>query len=95
MCIERRNMSKTITATLQKITRHPSKYGGDFYYLFFKDLEDGKTYRSCVSPSYRNWRNWQEIVEGFDEKTSPTFTGLILKGNLVDADSVPQKVVNG
>ena len=73
-------------AQLINISKQPSKYGGDFYYLFFK--ADGKSYRSCVSPSYRNWSKWREVVDSFDG--SPILLdGLKLKGNLVDADSSP------
>lgn len=85
-------MTNAITAELQKITKHPSKYGGDFYYLFFKNLEDGKSYRSCISPSYRNWRNWSDIIENFNEKTPVTLTNLILRNNLIDADSKPKRI---
>ena len=85
-------MTNAITAELQKSTKHPSKYGGDFYYLFFKNLEDGKSYRSCISPSYRNWRNWSDIIENFNEKTPVTLTNLILRNNLIDADSKPKRI---
>ena len=30
-----------------------SKYGGKFYYVYFKEYDTGKTYRTCLSPSYR------------------------------------------
>ena len=82
-------MGELLTAQLQKVQKHPSKFGGDFYYLFFKDTTTGKTYRSCVSPSYRNWSNWRAIVENFNENQQVIVSNLVLKGNLIDADSRP------
>ena len=78
-------------AVLNKISRHPSKFGGDFYYLFFK-TEKGESCKSCVGPAYRNWSNWAEIVKNFDEAHPILLENLIYRNGLIDADSKPQKV---
>jgi len=52
-----------------------------FRYVFFKDLETGKSYRSCISPEFRNYANWTGI------KTGMILDNLSTKGTLVDADS--------
>lgn len=85
-------MSNTIQAQLVKVNQHPSKFGGVFYYLFFKDLSTGNNYKSCVSPSYRNWSNWQKIVENFSEDKPLYLENLLLKNGLIDADSKPRIV---
>lgn len=78
-----------IKAQLVKTQKTPSKYGGDFFYLFFKG-EDGKSYRSCVVSTYRNWKNWRDIVENFSEDSPIWLDGLSLKNGMVDADSNPR-----
>lgn len=78
-------------ATLNKITKHPSKWGGDFYYLFFK-TEDGESCKSCVTPNYRNWQRWREIVLNFQESHPLVIKNLIIKNGIVDADSFPEVV---
>lgn len=80
-------------AKLLDIQDRPSKYGGGFYYLFFKG-EDGKSYRSCVSSSYRNWRNWQEIIKGFSKEHPVWLDNLVTKNGLIDADSRPVTIEN-
>lgn len=75
-------------AKLLDIQSRPSKYGGEFCYLFFKG-EDGKSYRSCVSPSYRNWENWQKIVSNFSKESPVWLNNLFTKNGLIDADSKP------
>ena len=82
-------MSNTITAQLNGVSKHPSKYGGDFYYLFFKDLQTGESYKSCTGPSYRNWKNWEHIVTNYQTGHPIVLSNLILRGNLIDADSRP------
>lgn len=75
-------------AKLLDIQSRPSKYGGEFCYLFFKG-ENGKSYRSCVSPAYGNWSNWQKIVNNFSKESPVWLDNLLVKGELIDADSRP------
>ena len=58
----------------------PSKYGGFFYYVFFKD-EAGKNYKSCIYPNCRNFNKWRSVL-----KRGAILNNLISAG-LVDADS--------
>lgn len=51
-------------------------------YFFMKDLESGKSYRTCTGDEFRNWYNWCEVEVG------DVLEGdFILYGSLVDADS--------
>lgn len=74
-------------AILQKTTKQPSKYGGDFFYAFFK-LENGESARSCLSPKCKNFARWKSFIG----KENIVLDGLTIKGNLVDADSFPKEV---
>lgn len=74
-------------ATITKVQKRKSKYGEYFYYLFFMG-EDGKSYKSCIYPKMRNFRNWENFL----------ITGIILADlevmnkNLINADSRPRVV---
>ena len=73
-----------MTAELVKIEKKPSRYGGHFFYAFFKGI-DGKPYYTCLFPKMRNYRRWQKVM-----KIGLVFSDLRLvkgKGNLIDADS--------
>ena len=60
----------------------PSKYGGFFYYVFFKD-DAGKNYKSCIYPNCRNFNKWRSVL-----KRGSVLDNLVLKSaGLVDADS--------
>lgn len=74
--------------TLLRTQEQPSKFGGKFYYFFFKG-EDGKSYRSCMYPNYGNFARWK----GFVGRTNVSLDGLIAKGSMIDADSFPREVV--
>lgn len=86
------------TAKITGINRRPSKFGGDFYYIYFKDVESGKSLRTCVYPNYRNYRNWANIISQYeaDETTEIVLSNLIVRnGTMVDADSMPKIVKDG
>ena len=72
---------------LLKTQESKSKYGGKFYFAFFK--VEGKSYRSCLYPTMRNFTRWSKFIgrEGIN------LEGLTLKGNLIDADSFPKEVL--
>jgi len=73
-------------AMLLKSERRASKYGGHFFYLFFKG-EDGKSYRSCVTPACRNFAQWKLFLG----RENVWVEGLMVKSkNMIDADSVPK-----
>jgi hypothetical protein len=74
-------------ATLLKTKEHISKFGGKFYYAFFKG-EDGKSYRSCLYPNYGNFPRWLPFIG----KEGILLDGLNPKGSMIDADSFPKQV---
>jgi hypothetical protein len=76
-------------AILQKTSEQPSRFGGKFYYAFFK-LEDGRSSRSCLSPTCKNFFRWKPFIG----KQNVELDGIVLKGNMVDADSYPTEVKN-
>lgn len=76
---------------VMKMSKVPSKTGGHFYYIFFKD-EEGKSFKTCVYPQYRNFLNWKPLIIQFTNNSIPKkpiyVEGLRIKqGNLIDADS--------
>jgi hypothetical protein len=78
-------------AIITKITKNPSKFSGDFYYIFFKDCETGKGYRMPVAPEYRNFKKWKAFVENPERARGTICDGLVLKsGDVLDADFLSQ-----
>lgn len=78
-----------MNAKVIKVQEKPSKYGGKFYYIFFKGEKDGKSYRTCVFPQCRNFGKWRELINKFkkDDDFDWIAVGLkVKKGNLLDAD---------
>lgn len=75
-------------AQITGINRVPSKFGGDFYYMFFKG-EEGDTYKTALYPTYRNFKRWKPLV--VENKLGACLDGLIVKNKkerLIDADSL-------
>ena len=73
-----------MTCEIIKIQKKKSRYGGYFYYAFFKSLT-GKSYYTCIYERMRNYSRWKKVLD-----VGITLTGLKLstKGkNLIDADS--------
>ena len=71
-------------ATLTKLEKRPSRYGGHFYYAFFK-TSNGKSVYTCLYPKLRNWNRWKKVL-----KNGTVFSNLKLvkgKKNLINADS--------
>lgn len=77
-------------ARIMKVDEKRSRYGGIFYYVFFKDTATGKSIKSCIDPKMGNYKRWQEFLA----------PGIVL-GNLrvitrrngstlIDADSLPE-----
>jgi len=79
-------------AKLLRVEEKPSVYGGTFFYFFFKG-DDSKSYRSCVSSNYRNFKNWKALLD--QAKNNPWIDGLFLSNRsprLINADSLPRIV---
>ena len=80
-------------AIIMGINERPSKFGGIFYYIYFKDAENGKSDRTCVYPNFRNFKHWKHIISKWSEHTTITLDNLIVRSNnMVDADSIPTVV---
>ena len=75
-------------ATLLKTVEKKSKFGGTFFYAFFKTSE-GKSCRACLYPNFGNFKRWQPFIN----REKVVLNGLAIKGNLVDADSFPKEIV--
>ncbi len=78
-----------MTATILKIKKTKSRYGGDLYLVCFKSLSGG-SYISYLSPKFRNFSRWKKVLD-----VGVNLTGLKLsnKGkNLLDADSKFKKI---
>ena len=75
-----------------KVDTKPSNYGGVFHYIYFKQLKDGKSARTCVQNTNGNYRRWDKIVQMAEDGTLGDYD-VIVKGaifrnkSLVDADS--------
>ncbi len=69
-------------ATIIKLQKKPSRYGGFFFYCFFKG-DDGDSYYTCLYPKMRNFSRWKKIL-----KVGTRLSGLkLVNKRLVDADS--------
>jgi hypothetical protein len=82
-----------MTATVTGITKNASKYGGHFYYMFFRD-KDGVSRRSCLDPKMGNFARWQGFIQRALNGEEFQLTNLLLinNGTMVDADSYPKEV---
>jgi len=79
--------------TVTGIKKNISKYGGHFYYIFFKN-EEGISLRSCLDPKMGNFSRWEKIIEKAVAGEVFEVDNLIQKGNIIDADSFP-KIIEG
>ena len=69
-------------ALVTGIKLRTSKYGGTFKHIFFKSLETGKSYKTCVADKFSNSIRWRSVAPGM------VLTDLLTKGEIIDADSV-------
>jgi len=86
--------NETITATIIKIVSHKSKYGGYFYYLFFKS-SNGKSYKTCLYPSCSNFQRWLQVIQEVKQGKEVWLTGLFTLSRskyIIDADSQFQRL---
>lgn len=73
-----------MTAKIVEIQQRPSKWGGIFYHVFFKDA-NGKNFYTYVYPRMRNFSRWKKVL---NKGTNLTDLKLMVnKNNLIDADS--------
>lgn len=71
-----------------------SKYGGKFYYVYFKEYDTGKTYRTCITPGYRNYKNWLSLMNNFKDKVVEVENVRVNSKGLIDADSMPKIIIS-
>lgn len=65
-----------------------SKFGGDFYYLFFK-RDDGRAFRTCLAPSMRNFSRWDPVMRAVKAGKEVILENLREKNSaMIDADSI-------
>ena len=77
-------------ARIMKVDEKRSKYGGIFYYVFFKDTETGQSIRSCIDPKMGNYKRWHEfLAPGVVLGNLRTITRRD-GSTLIDADSLPE-----
>lgn len=69
-----------------------SRYGGKFYYVYFKEYESGKSYRTCLTPNCRNYKNWSSLVNNFKDRVVEV-ENVKANGHLIDADSMPKIIL--
>jgi hypothetical protein len=77
-------------AKILKVEEYRSNQGGTFFYVFFKS-EMGENLKTCLYPSFRNFKNWEFILNR--AKENPWLEGLFLSSrnsHLIDADSFPK-----
>lgn len=75
------------------IKERDSKYGGKFYYVYFKEYETGGSYKTCLSPNYRNYKNWSSLIENFKDKVVEV-ENVRANGKLIDADCIPKIIIS-
>ena len=84
-------------AKAMRASKQPSKYGGFFFYIFFKDTAGG-SWRSCIGPAYLNYKKstargnhtWPKVLELLEAKEQVWLDGLVIKNaaeRVIDADS--------
>ena len=74
-------------AKIVKIEKKPSRYGGHFFYCFFK-TDKGDSFYTCLYPKMRNFKKWQKFM-----KKGIILKGLeVLKDRLINADSKIEEV---
>ncbi|MEK6878676.1 MAG: hypothetical protein AABY22_03660, partial [Nanoarchaeota archaeon] len=57
-------------------------------YVFFKGLDDNKSYKTCLSSEFGNYPRWQGVIAQFNRGQEVVLDNLIIKSkNLIDADS--------
>lgn len=75
-----------------KVTDYASKFGGGRMYYIFLKSDEGKSFKTCIDDSYRNYGNWKHLMT----------PGNVLAGvrtkvdrfgkTIIDADSTPRLV---
>lgn len=83
-------LSKLLVTGLKE---QKSKYGGEFYYVYFKEYDTGNSYRTCLTPSCRNYKNWISLINNYNDKVVEV-ENVRAEGKLIDADSLPKITIS-
>lgn len=75
------------------VREQKSKYGGIFYYVYFKEYSTGNSYKTCLTPSCRNYKNWTNLMNNYKDKVVEV-ENVRAEGKLVDADSLPKIIIS-
>lgn len=75
------------------LSESKSKYGGVFYYVYFKDYETGKSARTCLCPSYRNYSHWKKLVDNYKKNVAIEVDNARINKGMVDADCLPKIMI--
>lgn len=74
--------------------QYNSAHGGLWFHIYFKNNNDGKSYRTALYKNMRNYKNWIEIIN--KAKRGDYITNLQMKlykgKEIVDADSYPKLI---
>ena len=75
------------------VKEQQSKYGGIFYYVYFKDYNTGNSYKTCLTPNCRNYKNWTNLINNYKDKVVEV-ENVRANGKLIDADSLPKIIIS-
>lgn len=81
-----KKLGKLLVTGLKKMK---SKYGGEFYYVYFKEYDTGNSFKTCLTSNCRNYKNWNSLVNNFKDKIVEV-ENVRAEGRLIDADSLPK-----
>lgn len=74
-----------------KVKKDESKRGnGTFYWVFLKDLENGKSAKTYVGDRFGNWARWERVVRAVLSGKEIILDKLLWKDQkkrVIDADS--------
>jgi predicted RNase H-related nuclease YkuK (DUF458 family) len=74
-------------ATMTRVSAQSSKYGGMFYYAYFRD-DQGQSYKSCLYKECKNYSRWVPVIQHVINGKTVVLDGLKIKDKtLINADS--------
>lgn len=60
------------------------------YWIYFKDVQTNKIYKSRIVESFKNYKNWEDIIDLFKKNKEIYLKDLSVKGVYIHGDSVPK-----
>lgn len=74
-----------------KVKEDKDKHGYPFFWIFFRNLSDGRSARTCVVPGFGNYNRWKWVIDKVRSGEEVFLKGLSYlnrKQRLIDADSI-------